>query len=246
MSNFKIAAAQISSIPGNIEENISSHIAAINKASAIGVSYIFFPELSLTGYELGLAKSLALSSGDPQLTPLSQAAVDNEILIVVGAPLKKSPLPFLGAFIFHPDGTITTYSKINVHISEEKYFCKGKNYSLINIGSHSIANAICADLTVPIHVETCVAMGATLYAAGAFISPKGYPRDAEMLRTYSEQNDILVMLANYPQTKERPNSDGKSCVWHKGRLLVSANATETALVTADHTDNGWHTEIVRI
>jgi predicted amidohydrolase len=50
MPPFKIAAAQIPSIRGDVAANISAHEDAIRAASAHAVSMVVFPELSLTGW----------------------------------------------------------------------------------------------------------------------------------------------------------------------------------------------------
>ncbi len=246
MSDFKIAAAQIASVRGDIDANIRTHLKVVEKAGALNVSYIFFPELSLTGYELDLAKSLALDPDDKRLHPIGAAAIKNNMHIVVGAPLKNGPLPALGAIIFCPDGSVGTYSKINVHESEEKYFCRGKDYSIVKAHDQKIANAICADLTVPEHVNTCIKSGATIYAAGAFISPAGYHRDEEMLQRYAAENDILVMLANYPQTPERMDSAGKSTAWFGSQKILSADESQPALLIAEKSDMGWKASISEI
>ena len=74
MQNFKIAVAQIPSEKGNVGKNIDDHVEVINLASKCGVSLVVFPELSLTGYELELADSLALTIDDERLKALSSMA----------------------------------------------------------------------------------------------------------------------------------------------------------------------------
>ncbi len=64
MKNLKVAVAQISSIRGDIDNNIKTHVNATIKAREEGVSLLVFPELSLTGYELDLAKTLAFTVDD--------------------------------------------------------------------------------------------------------------------------------------------------------------------------------------
>ncbi|CAD0299471.1 nitrilase-related carbon-nitrogen hydrolase [Xanthomonas hortorum] len=52
---MKLIAAQISSIPGEIGKNISKHLDVIRLAASKDADVLIFPELSLTGYEPGLA-----------------------------------------------------------------------------------------------------------------------------------------------------------------------------------------------
>ena len=61
---MKIGVAQIRPVKGEIQSNIFNHgkiidVAVLNEADAI-----FFPELSLTGYEPKLAKELATGQDD--------------------------------------------------------------------------------------------------------------------------------------------------------------------------------------
>lgn len=74
-NNFKIAAAQVSSVGGDVSANIEIHLNAVKKAYSLGISYLVFPELSITGYEPKLSKQLAFSKNDPRLVPLQEAAV---------------------------------------------------------------------------------------------------------------------------------------------------------------------------
>lgn len=67
--NLKIAVAQISSTKGDVSVNINLHLKAIKKAKTKDVSIIVFPELSLTGYELEIAESLAFKMDDIRLFP---------------------------------------------------------------------------------------------------------------------------------------------------------------------------------
>lgn len=55
---MKIALAQIQYEKGDIARNIELHLIWIDQAIAQGADCIFFPELSLTGYEPTLPKSL--------------------------------------------------------------------------------------------------------------------------------------------------------------------------------------------
>lgn len=56
---MKICVAQTRPIKGEIDKNIEIHKKFIDLATSKGANMIFFPELSLTGYEPKLAKHLA-------------------------------------------------------------------------------------------------------------------------------------------------------------------------------------------
>lgn len=53
MQKLKVAAAQIAPVLGQTAENVRMHLRYIAEAKRQGADVIIFPELSLTGYELG-------------------------------------------------------------------------------------------------------------------------------------------------------------------------------------------------
>jgi predicted amidohydrolase len=232
MRNLKIAVAQVTSIKGNIDDNITTHLEAIKKASALGVSYVVFPELSLTGYEPDLAAQLAFSNNDKRLTPLIDCAIEHNIQIGVGAPLESDGLPKIGLIIISESGTVETYEKMYLHSGEEAYFSKGANHKLITMGHTKIANAICADTNNETHVNECSALGASIYIAGVLISEAGY--------------NMLVAMANHNKPTGGWLPIGQSAIWSNAGLLARATKTQNALVVAEKLDNAWSGQVFEI
>lgn len=64
---MKISVAQMRAVAGNIPENIKKHERLIDIVNSMQSDAIFFPELSLTGYEPRLAKELATNPDDSRL-----------------------------------------------------------------------------------------------------------------------------------------------------------------------------------
>jgi predicted amidohydrolase len=230
---MKIAIAQMSSKDGDVKFNIKTHINAILKASKQNVDYLLFPELSLTGYELKKASKLAFTIDDVRLEKLIQTCMKNKITVSVGAPIFDNEQLFIGTFIIKDDGTIETYFKIHLHGNENKYFSKGIHPSLINIKNTKIANAICADTNEESHIEMCVSLGIDVYAAGVVFSKSFYDNDTNKLASYAKKYNILVLMANYNKPTGGYDSAGKSAIWDKNGLLVSANKTDNILVMVE-------------
>ena len=241
-----IAVAQIPSKKGNVEINISTHLKAINKASELGVNYIVFPELSLTGYEPELAANLVFSEDDQRLHPLIESAIKNKITIGIGAPLRSNELPQIGLLIISQTGAVDSYAKMHLHPIEEKYFTKGSRYNLIDIGNTKIANAICADIANKKHASSCATFGADIYIAGVLITENGYEVDSELLSNYSKDFNMLVAIANHSQPSGGWIPIGKSAIWYKGNLLARAGESEMALVVAKQIDHVWSGQVIKI
>lgn len=237
MPNLKIAVAQVPSIKGNIDENIKVHLMAIEKASLLGVSYIVFPELSLTGYEPELAINLAFSHDDIRLQPLIDSAVKNNIQVAIGAPLQSEKLPKIGLIIISQNGSIEFYEKMNLHPGESKYFSVGTNYHFVTIGTVKVANAICADMNNAEHAKYCFDSNASIYIAGAVISKNGYDADTQVMSKYASEYNMLVAMANHNHPTGGWSPIGKSAIWSKTGLLASASETQNAIVVAERTDD---------
>ena len=246
MLNFKFSVAQVASVKGDVDENISTHLKAIEKASELGVSYIVFPELSLTGYEPEIAAQLAFSCDDKRLQPLIDSAIKNNINIGVGAPLQSNGLPKIGLIIISQSGGVDTYEKMYLHSGEEAYFNKGKNHNLLTISSTKIANAICADTNNGNHAHTCSELGAAVYVAGVLITEAGYDSDTAVMAGYANKYNMLVAMANHNQPTGNWAPIGKSAIWSNTGLLACASENQNTLVVAEKLDNKWSGQVFEI
>ena len=121
-----IAAAQSTSVPGDVARNVAHHLRFGTIAAERGAQLLVFPELSLTGYELTIARSNAVRPDSPDLDPLRHLATHAHMTMVVGAPmLNDQDELHIAAFAIRPDGSVLTYTKEYVHQSEEGVFKSG-------------------------------------------------------------------------------------------------------------------------
>lgn len=244
----KIAAAQIKTVAGNIDENLKRHIAAIDLAAQHGVAAIFFPELSLIGYEPQLATQLAMETSDNRLEPLRQRAKNFQIEIAVGAPLAMpNGKPGLGAIIISADGSIHTYNKMHLGGSEPQFFQPGRAPCVLNVQGTKIGVAICADASKESHPGSYAESGSQVYAAGVFLNSEWYETDCPRLAAYSSRFQMLVMMANHAKSVGTYSSVGRSAAWAPdGRLLVHAHGTEECLVIAVRQGTDWTAAIEQL
>src|SRR5262245_58920384 len=106
-----LAAAQTVPHRGDVDANLADHIRLIRAAADGQARVLVFPELSLTGYELDLADTLAFSERDPRLAPLIELAASYTMTLVVGAPVRIESRLHIGAFILSPDRSVDIYTK---------------------------------------------------------------------------------------------------------------------------------------
>ncbi|MNV32548.1 NAD synthetase [compost metagenome] len=108
MLPLTIAAAQSISIAGDLAGNIARHQRFIAAAAEQGVQLLVFPELSLTGYERGLAAELAIVPDAAVLQPLREVARAVGVTAVVGMPIRlpDNPSVLIGALVLGADGSL--------------------------------------------------------------------------------------------------------------------------------------------
>lgn len=246
MKNTKIAVAQISSVDGNVAENIAVHINAIEKAVSVGVSYLVFPELSLTGYLPECASALAFTVDDKRLQPLIDIARLNKITLGVGLPLLTTGLPHIGLAIIYPTGRVESYAKMNLHAGEETYFSVGDKRHSFQLSNITVANAICADTNNIEHAKGCAVLGADVYMASVLITAGGLDTDTQLMSRYAREFNMLVAMANHNRPTGNWSPVGKSAIWTKSGLLISANETQNSLVIAEQQGNDWIGQVINL
>ncbi|WLH33269.1 carbon-nitrogen hydrolase family protein [Pseudomonas sp. FP2196] len=249
MSTLNIAAAQTTSIAGDLAANIASHRCFIEVAGEQGVELLVFPELSLTGYEGEVAAALAIDPQDAVLQPLRDLAHALGVTAVVGMPirLKHSSAVLIGALVLGADGSLGVYSKQHLHSGEERVFAAGFGGSPLSIGSDKVALAVCADFSHASHAAAAADQGADLYAAGVLISEKGYDADVAVLQGYARQHAMAVLMANHSGLTGGWQSAGRSAIWSEdGSLIASAPGAGDLLVVARRDAGAWQGRVIYV
>ena len=246
--DFTIAAAQISSVRGDVSRNLAAHADAVVAAASHRVSALVFPELSLTGYEPDLAAPLAFSLDDARVASLRRLAVEHRIALTVGAPVRTAAdKPAIGAFILTPDGDVRTYLKMHLGKSEVAYFSHGETPFTLDVDGHRLGLSICADSSRESHAQAYRDLGAQIYAAGVFLTGEWYQEDAPRLQKYAATFGLLSVMANQGASAGTYESIGRSAIWAPGgNLLVQADGVENALVTATLGKTGWQGNLIRL
>ena len=247
MSDIIIAAAQSSSIKGDIEANIKNHTRFVSTAVKKNTDVIIFPELSLTGYEPEIAKESIVDNNDERLSPLKKFSENNNITIIVGAPvLCRNGKPYIGSLIIDSENP-SVYLKRHLHPGEEEYFSAGdKESCVIQKKEEKIGIAICADVNHISHAEEAAKNGAKIYAAGVLMMD-GYYEAINQLQHYARKYSMAVVMANYNSPTGGHIPAGKSAVCdNKGNLLASASEEDDAMVLLIKHNNAWAGKVITL
>ena len=240
MRTLNIAAAQAVSARGAIAANLEHHCQLAELAAAEGVEVLVFPELSLTGYELDIARTHAFSAGDERLEPLLEVADARKVTLVVGAPVRLTTGLHIAALILEPNRSIGVYTKRYPFGDEKAVFVPGSLDPILELGDDRAVLAICADTSHPEHAEAAAKRGASLYLVGVFFDPEGYQASCERLAGYAARHAMAVAMANAGCPATGFASAGGSAIWSdSGDLVARLDGVGAGLVIARRSERGW-------
>jgi predicted amidohydrolase len=231
---MKICIAQTEPKNGNVSANIEAHKRFIDLALTFNAEAIFFPELSLTGYEPELAKKLATNQNDNRLDIFQQISDNNNIIIGLGLPTATESQIRISMIIFEPNKPRQTYSKQQLHSDELPYFEYGVGQVIIKTDNTHIAPAICYESLQPTHSEKAFKLGADIYLASVAKSAVGMTKAFKHYHKIAKQYSMIVLMSNCIGYCDNFESAGKSSIWNKnGLLLGQLNGTDEGILIID-------------
>ncbi len=231
---MKIAVAQIKPLKGNILANIEKHIQLIELAILHKTDAIFFPELSITGYEPELAKELIVYVYDKRFDDFQNISSVHNIFIGIGVPIQFGAGIQISMITFSPNRIRPVYSKQLLHNDELPYFVGGDKQIILTVESKKIAPAICYESLQMEHAQRANSLGAEIYVASVAKSQKGLEQAEKHYPAIAKKYTMPVLMANCVGPCDNFLSVGKSSVWNKdGLLLGQLNETDEGILVFD-------------
>lgn len=146
---MRIALAQIDSTLGDLDLNLERVRAAIEEAAAGDADLIVFPELCLSGYDVGASeRKIALPHDDPALLALAEAA--GARAVVIGFPeLARGGHVYNSAAYFDTGRLVHVHRKLYLPtyngFEERKHFSPGSSLRAFDTRFGRSAMLICFD-----------------------------------------------------------------------------------------------------
>lgn len=148
-SSLRIALISNRNPPGRLDLNLAAHMAWIDRARRLGAQFIGFPEGSLTGY--ALSPELAIPLDSPVLRALIARARRERFHLSFGFIERRARRFYNSQVLAGPVGLMGVVRKINLTLTEQRFFTAGRDLPVFRVGPFRIGIAICADAT---HAET--------------------------------------------------------------------------------------------
>ena len=231
---MRVALIQNKPVACAIDVNARAHEAWIKKAATNGADMVFFPELSLTGYEPQHAERLALRADDARLDVFDMLSHALRITIGIGAPTLGFDGIRISTIVFRPGAARIVYSKQHLHADELPYFVAGDGQVTLASGLDVVAPAICYESLLPEHCAQAAALGATLYVASDAKSASGLAKAAVHYPTIARRHSLPVLMANCVGPCDGFEAGGGSAVWAaEGECLAQLPATSEGALLFD-------------
>ena len=232
MQGVRIAVVQMRPVPCAIDANVQAHETWVKAAATHGADMVFFPELSLTGYEPQAAARLAVRMDDERLAVFDRLSGALRITIGLGAPTLSPDGVRITMIVFRPDAPRIAYSKQHLHPDELPYFVAGHGQVTLPTRGEVVAPAICYESLLPEHAAQAAALGATLYVASVAKSAAGLAKADVHYPAIARRHGLSILLANCVGPCDGFDAAGGTAVWNAQgeRLARLPAASEGALL----------------
>jgi len=248
---MKLALAQLSTAPADVDGNVERAVAAIERAATDGADLVALPEMFAVGYFAFDAYARTAEGLDgPTLGRIADAAADHDVAVVAGSVVEDldataaetdADVPADEGFantsvVFGPRGDrLAVYRKRHLFgygSAEAELLTPGESPGLFEFGGFTVGVTTCYDLRFPEQYRRLVDAGATLVVVP---SAWPYPRVEHwtvLPRARAVENQCYVATVNGSGTFADATLLGRSTVYDPWGTVLASSDDDPTLVTA--------------
>lgn len=237
---MKIAAAQISCVPGDLKANIRKIRDFSAQAKKSGAELVVFPEMVDTGYSMPAIQEHATFWNEGAVPKLQETAKELSIAILAGVSDRDSSRVYNSQALIDADGKIVVkYRKTHLvtaaPLDERPYFTAGDGFASCKIDKFNLGLGICYDLRFPEFYRTL----AVNHSANVLINSSAWPFPrVEHLRILALaraiENQSYLILANRVGTDDGVTFCGTSAIIDPyGAIVAAASVDREELIQAE-------------
>lgn len=220
------------------------NLATIDKyaatAAILGSEFIVFPELFLTGYNMGDAlRALAEPLDGPSINAISAMASRHGVGIVIGLPERRGHAVYNSVIALDADGRIAgVYRKIHLFGDvEPTIFARGDQVGLAQLGKRRVGLAICYDIEFPEVGRALARDGADIICVPTANMEPYLEVPTTLVRARALENSVPIIYANLVGQEGHLTYTGLSAiVGADGRDVARAGATAEAILHVSAAD----------
>ena len=233
---MRIAISQTQSQPGHIEASLAVMRQTAATALAQGAGLVIFPEMFLTGYNVGAAVfKLAEPVDGPSFQRAAAIARQAGVALLYGYPERDGDAVYNSALLIDRTGRpLANYRKAHLYGGEEKkLFAAGDRLVTAELDDLNVGILICYDVEFPEAVRALAQAGAELIAVPtALIRPFDIvARTLVPARAF--ENQVYVAYASMCGSEAGLGYCGLSCIVGPDGQDLARAGTGPALLFAD-------------
>lgn len=242
MDTIRVGLAQINPTVGDFDRNVELILSYLDRARALGVDLVAFPELAITGYP---PEDLLLK---PHFAREARRALDRIIAATEGLVAIVGFVDSDGSDIYNAAAIIASGQLVDVYhkvflpnygvFDEERYFQSGRRCPVYLLGEARIGVNICEDIWYPSGPARDQALLGDAHliiniSSSPFHAGKSRFRE-RMLCTRAEDNTAALAYCNLVGGQDELVFDGNSLIIDEdGRVLARGKSFQEDLVAAD-------------
>jgi predicted amidohydrolase len=233
MGTVKVRLAQLAPRPRDVPANLARATEVI--ASSAPVDLVVFPELFLSGYELGDPEPLAVELDGLELGELSGAARDAATAVVVGAAERTPDGTANSAICIDADGELAAvYRKAHPFGAERDVYVYGDELVTVALAGRELGPMICFDMEFPEVARALARNGADLLVTIS-ANPTQFELDhAVFARARALESGLPHVYVNRVGEQDDLSFGGGSVALDQtARVLAEAGSAEERIVDAD-------------
>ncbi|HMB75307.1 MAG TPA: carbon-nitrogen hydrolase family protein [Kiloniellaceae bacterium] len=225
----KIALYQGGGVLGGVAENLEIMREAVSEAKLAGAELVIFPELILSGYNLGAqTPALAEAADGAAAKRVADMARSYGIAIVYGYPERDGEGIFNSSQFFTRSGaSLLNYRKCQLYGPWEKdTFETGDGFQLADWEGLKVGLLICYDIEFPEAARCLAAAGADLILVSSATPAPQTEVSEVLLPARACENQVFVVFCN------RCGREG-DLVYCGGSCVVGPDGRDRARVTRE-------------
>jgi predicted amidohydrolase len=222
-ATLTVAAAQPQILADDLPANALAHVELIRRAQA---RVVVFPELSLTGYELG---AQPMSLDDDAFASIVAACAETGSVALVGAPIRNgAAAAHIATVRVDAAGAEVAYRKTFLGGDEPGRFSPGDGPAALEVDGWRIGLGVCKDTGVKAHVSETAALGIDLYAAGLVHHAEELTEQERRASTIAVACNAYVAFASFagPTGGGFARTAGVSSLWSADGAAIARAGEE--------------------